>query len=181
MLKFYAILDIDGYMETDNIPIDVLLQSRDIPYIKFTTFPESVTISKIDHIKKFSGLSEIKIHIPEKIIKRFKMNYIRCEISYTVRNNFKLTNNIENCDYNFFIYPNNYGRGMEKCSIKVFVPKDENYGIVCHHFCVGNVADKLLDFYPDEKENNKGMHQIIFSGSFIPQKNTAYFINLKKL
>lgn len=181
MLKFYAILDINGCMLTNNIPINVLFKTEyNIPDIEFTTFPESVTISKVDHIEQFSSLYEISIQIPQKIIKRFKMNQIQCDISYTVKNNFSLKNDKGISDYNFFIYPNNYGERMGQCTVKVFVPKDEKYSIVCYKFFIRNSVEKIFDFSMNEEEIFKNISYTTFSGSFRPQKNAAYFVNLSK-
>lgn len=181
MLKFYAIFDIDDSMVTNKIPVNVLFKTeKNLPDIEFITLPESVTISKVDHIERFSGLYEISIQIPKNIIKRFRLNHIQCNISYAVKNNFSLLNDEGNSDYNFFIYPNNYGKRMEQCTVKVFVPKNESYSVVCHKFCIGNLVEKIFDFNRNEEDFFQNISYTIFTGSFKPQKNAAYFINLNK-
>lgn len=181
LLKFYTILDNEGNIENNYVPVTVSFKAIARPIVSFITYPEEVTVSKIDHIRKFSSLYEISIQIPEKIIKRFRMNYIQCDISYKVKNNFFLSNDSKNSDYNFFVYPNNYGKKMGQCTVKVLAPKNENYNIVCYRFCVGNVAEKIFDLTTNEEVISQNISYNIFSGSFRPQKNAAYFINLNKI
>ncbi|MGY3663199.1 MAG: hypothetical protein ACXAHE_04915 [Roseburia sp. 1XD42-69] len=178
ILKFYIILDIEGNFKKDEVPINVTFTAKNGSKISFTTHPQSVTISKIDYNKKFSGLYEINIKIPEIIIKGFKKNYFQCDICYTLENNFSFS--IEN-NYNFFIYPDNYGKRIAQCNVNVLVSEDENYNIECYCLCAGNIIEKAFDFIPNKNCNNKDILYKIFSGSFKPLKNSAYFINLRKL
>lgn len=180
MLKFYAILDTNGHIVLNDIPISISFKTMDNSDFNFITLPKSATISALDHIDKFSGLYEISFRIPERMIKRFHINYIQCAISYTVKNNFSLTNKSGSCEYNFFIYPNNYGKRVNKCTVKVLVPENQNYSIVCHQFGLKGNAEKIFDCIQNGKQISQHRSYLIFSGSFRPQRNAAYFINLSK-
>lgn len=179
MIKFYAILDTNGRKQTKDIPISISFKREDnVSGINFKILPKSVTTSKLDYIDQFSGLYEICFRIPEAVIRKFKKNHIQCSVSYEIKNNFSLTNTFDGNRYNFFIYPNNYGKEIDKCTVNILVPKNQDYSIECHQFCVGNNIEKILDFTQDREINHKVYS--IFRGSFKPRKNTVYFVDLCK-
>ena len=179
MLKFYAILDSEEHIVKNNLPIKISIKTEDNSHsISYTTLPTIVTISKLDSIKNFIGLYEICFQIPEEIIKRFKINHIQCDISYILKNNFSLTR--DSCDYNFFIYPNNYGKKVDQCDVRVLVPENQNYSVVCHRFCVGKNAEKIFDLTQNSGQNEQHRLNSVFFSSFKPKKNDAYFVNLTK-
>lgn len=178
ILKFYLILDAYKQSFIHNLPITIRLDSNiEQESLEFNVLPQSVTTSGIDHVDICTGLYEISFQPPKKWIRKT----FKCTILYCINQNFKLTTNLNNQEYNFAISPANYGSKLKKIEIEVITPKTLDINIACQRICIGKTAEKIYDFILENDNNIDHNKFVLTSKNFTPQMEAVYFTHLTRI
>lgn len=177
LYKILAIRDIrgDNVSNVVNVSLKNATESHNLNIIA-----KSVTLSELDHNRRFAGLDEISVCLPSNMLKKARnQNPLIFECSYTVNNNIRVKSGIGS-DYTFVIIPRNYGKSLQEINIKLLIDDDE-----CATYELQKVAKngeeinfvKIDDFSLKEKKNGKNEY-ILNGGSFKPDMQAAYFIKI---